>query len=400
MNTSATAFPHGKSGNDGATGRPARPQPAIIPAGRLPAVIGKHASANFLGSVFTPWHAVGIDATIRWLQSRGVAVKGLCLIHPDISYGLACGESAFVNGVSEYVACEKPPRACGVFRYIARLCRLLIARRLGADDSDTIYIASTYVNTRLAVIASSLLHRRVRLITIDEGVGIYLGTFDTPAGRRHHSSSPLSMAGAMLSRLGSALRDKLFGVANNRLFIRRGNVLRLNERIVPFYKGVIEERAAKIAGAFAGRLSLAGTVLICTTAWERSAIAADEDYQVLLRVCAYLHDRGCQIVLKPHPRDKFFAAHADDLHARTLEHSYPIEALCALSQPLAVVGFSSTSLVTARLFWHIPAFCLADMLDMSLIGDVYQRETASFKRVFGSFVAFPKTPADIRIPSP
>lgn len=373
--------------------------PHIMPARQLPSVIGACTGVNFFGQAFTPWHAVGIDATIRWMQSQGRDIKGVCLLHPDASYGLACGENAFVNNVSAYIPCEKPPRACGFLKYMASLCQLVISARRGKDDNETIYIASTYVSTRLGVMAWLSLKRRVRLITIDEGVGVYLGTFGAGVPRHDSLRSWVSFLGSIPGRMVTALKNKSLRVIDNRLFLRKGGSLTLNERMFPFYKSVIQEKAAKMAVACSG-FSLERKILICTTAWERAAIADDEDYETLLKVCRYLHAKGFQLVLKPHPRDKFFQRRAKDMQAQLLQHSIPMEVICAISQPAAIISFSSTALITARLFWNIPAFCLSDLLDMSKLGDVYRKETSDFKRVFHAYVSFPKTVEDIGIPTP
>ena len=132
------------------------------------------------------------------------------------------------------------------------------------------------------------------------------------------------------------------------------------------------------------------SILICTTAWHREDITANEDYLILKKTVDLFKMKGYKIYLKTHPRDNFFEKKASEICDKQLDASLAIECVyCQEILPKYIISFSSTVLVTAKIFTGIQPICLTDLLDRKAISSFYLNEIDAFKSTFRDFVYFP-----------
>lgn len=359
-------------------------------------ILKEHPEMNFWADGVTPWHALGIDASILYLQDLNTNPRGICTIPPLGISGYVCDKTVFVNTVSEkYFASDRAKAAKPLFLRLFCQYSFLFHNIKNKNSRDVFYVISSYCNFDFAQRCAKLFpQRRICCTVVDEGVGVYSDTVTFTV------DSKIGFWGRVLRLFNSWLATLIFsksdGIIYNRLFFQHiDKSVSVNKKIFPYYKTVIDERAKRAAHSFS--VDLTQSVLICTGAWKRSEIQDDEDLVVLIKVCNYLHAAGCNLLLKLHPRDNFFQAQAEKLHATIVDTTLTTEIMCAISKPKALIGFSTTSLVTAKLFFDIPAFCVADMLDRSKIGKFYLKETGNFKKVFANQIAFPKRENEIII---
>ena len=358
---------------------------------------------NFISFATTPWHIIGIEAALLWMQERGEKPDGLCLVVPHYRSGIVCDENTYKNEFSKkflFISDKKRPYPFIKNRYL--LMKFAYRDVSKKKKDENFYLAACYFNIDLGMCIYNLLRRRhiVHLIT-DEGVGTYLGTLEIECPRDTFRFSSVLKNPRYLSKWQHyriwRYIDKHHEVKDLRLFFQDDDgSVRVNEEIAPFFKKAIENEASKTSNRLK-ETDLSDKVLLCTTAWIRDKIFDDEDYRVLRAVCDDLHRKGYEIFLKPHPRDNFFVDHAAELHAKVFDVPCSLEVLCAVNPPKAIVGYSSTALVTANLFWNIPAFCLCGMLDQSKLDILYQKESLNFSSVFKRYLILPQSLDDINI---
>lgn len=121
-------------------------------------------------------------------------------------------------------------------------------------------------------------------------------------------------------------------------------------------------------------------------------IKTDEDlrcYKIIKEIC----DRnGLVLVIKPHPRELNLSRYYElGIDVETEYASYSQEnILAAINRPpVCVLGFFSTTLVTANLFWNIPAVSLCDLICKEKTGG-YIEDIDNFVRIFSNVVYAPK----------
>lgn len=359
---------------------------------------------NFISLANTPWHISAIEAALLWLQDQGVKPKGICLVQPHYLAGYVCGEDTYTNEFSQkFLFVPDKPGKKHLRPWMKKRYRMMhfayLDKKKGQNE-ENFYQLGTYVNLEMGTyLHTTLRHRHVVQLLTDEGVGTYLGTLniECPPPTFNFKSfikKPDSLSAWQYFRLQEYIA-KHHEVKNLRLFLQDADgSVRVNTEIAPYFKKAIENEAKKTYNG-SEVPDLSDKILICTTAWIRDKVFEEEDFRVLKSVCDDLHQRGYKLLLKPHPRDNFFASRAAELHAELLRTPYSMEVLCAINPPKAIVCYSSTALVTAKLFWDIPAYCLCKMLDQSKLGVLYQKESENFSHVFKRYLILPQTSGEI-----
>lgn len=362
-------------------------------------IIKDNPDINFIGVAVTPWHAISVDASIAWLKDHGTDVKGICLISPHMDFGYVTDTSAFSNAVSLKYRYKYSNNAYRLLKRKYYFYKFVFGNRYTRKHDNPFYLLSCGMSVDIGSYVYEILpHKHIRFILTEEGIGAFLGT--VVPQKLTHNNTLLSYLKYLKQKHYRSMTDyvaKHHDILDQRMFKQKEDgELELNKELVPYYRDSITDKAKKTIKENK-IVDLHNSVLLCTTAWIRNDIQDEEDYKVLLKVCDLLHSKGINIILKPHPRDSFFAQRAAQLHAQPLKQSYPIEMLCAISRPKAIIGYSSTALVTAKLFWDIPAFCLSDLMEQSKMNDYYLKETGNFKKRFRNIISFPQSLAEIDI---
>lgn len=363
-------------------------------------IVKQNKSINFFAKVVTVWNALSVDALIASLQAKGIKINAFIVIVEHFANGYLIDETFFTNSCSTY--CYMPtfgkrgktefePCALSLISFY----QYLFSKR---SQANAVYYATFNQATPEVVISLSLeklLERPVVPCKIEEGVGGYMGTFDNS----YPSFSEIKNYGELRSYVryslfGSRLYKRLHP-AYDSLTLHQGlSGLKINQGILPFYRKTFEIRNAVTCPQIDRKL-IANSIVVCTVGWRRNEIVDEEDFRVIKEVCDYLHSLGHTLLLKPHPRDKFYDKHLEELHCSLLAvDGLSMESLCAMSQPKAVISYSSTTLINPKIFWGIPTYCLSDMLQRKKIANGYLDEIDRYKRTFGKFVSFPKKLSD------
>lgn len=375
----------------------------IIDLNGLEKLVKQNPDINFVSFAVTPWHITGIEAALLWMQERGEKPNGVCLVTPHYRSGIVCDVNTYKNGFSKkflFISDKKRPYSWIKNRYL--LMKFAYRDVSKKKKDENLYLIAPSYNIDIGMYLYRLLrHRHVVHLITEEGVGTYLGTLkiEVPPptfGLSSTIKNPRNLSKWQHYRIKKYI-DKHHEIKDLRLFFQDDDgSVRVNEEIAPFFKKAIENEASKTSNRLK-ETDLSDKVLLCTGAWIRDKVFDDEDYRVLRAVCDDLHRRGYEIFLKLHPRDNFFVDHAAELHARVFDVPCSLEVLCAVNPPKAIVGYSSTALVTANLFWNIPAFCLCGMLDQSKLDILYQKESLNFSSVFKRYLILPQSLDDINI---
>lgn len=362
------------------------------------------AGYNLVAVAFTPWHALSIDALILYLQQQHVQVNAAIVItaHPQTGYVL--DESFFTNDRATYyydsffhdeaIRNEIPigKKQVNRIKAIRNYYKGVFSKK--SNLPTLYYVTNSYPWMMVVRRLQSELHKNVIITYSEEGVASYMGTL----------ADPNRMIIRGLRDLKDFIRYQVFGNYVYRAFHPEVSLkifnkglfgLRVNTSVLPYYRASFDalNRQKKLE---INTSIIEQSMIICTTAWDRKQVHDDEDLRVLKNVCDYLRCGGVNILLKTHPRDTFFAPKANQLNSQLLDiESFPMECICEACRPKGIISFSSTILVTAKVFWNIPTYCLADMLDMSKIGEIYQNEVACFRRTFKNFTQFISSPEKI-----
>lgn len=359
---------------------------------------------NLVVVAFTPWHALSIDALILYLRQQHVQVNAAIVITAHPQTGFAIDETFFTNDCATYyydsffhdeaIRNEKPDgkkqvnRIKGIWDYYKGVFSK------SSNLQTLYYVTNSYPWMMVVRRLQSELQKNVIITYSEEGVASYMGTLADP--NRMNIRGLIDLKDFVRYQVfGNYVYRALHPKVSMKIFHKGLFGLRINTSVLPYYResfaALNRQKRLNIDSSL-----IEQSIIICTTAWDRKQVRDDEDLLVLKNVCDYLRCKGVNILLKTHPRDTFFAQKANQLSSQLLDiESFPMECICEACRPKGIISFSSTILVTAKVFWDIPTYCLADMLDMSKVGETYQNEVACFRRTFKNFTQFISLPEEI-----
>lgn len=352
-------------------------------------ILQNNPNIGYIARAVTPWHAIGVDSAVKFLQEKYNSIQGISLITPHSKTGFCCDESVFTNDSNYKFRINPYKHGLNKIKLFFLFYFFLLCNFIKSKKKDVFIIGAT-PDPLLAILAFKYLpNRHIRFLLIDDGAAKYMGTL--------HPKKPSKGIINHLKYFHHAYMGNEF--IKNHLdvdslcFLKRSqdNWVK-NDDILPYYRQTLNKisQNVEIANLFSQK-----SFVICTTAWNREHIQNNEDLKQLKKVCSFLHNHGFNLLLKPHPRDTFFIHHKDELHCTLLNAgSTAMEVICEKYRFQGIISFSSTILVTAKILFNIPTYEISDLLDRSSISSFYLNEIDSFKKTFKQSTCFVKTLAD------
>ena len=184
----------------------------------------------------------------------------------------------------------------------------------------------------------------------------------------------------------------------NTLFVKKGKNLVNNRKLIIHFKRVFD----KLGQAYdlSAYEKYSHSIIICTQPYgEQNDIMQNDDVRIIKKFCEIAHDMGFFVILKPHPREKNTNRYKDAKCFIDSNNSVPLEALLAgiHPKPVAVIGITTTTLVTAKLFWNIPTISLAKLISREAYAYGIRDEVDNFCDIFRDIVQIPEKFQDILV---
>ena len=354
----------------------------------------KSHDGNFIAFVYTPWHAHGVKAVLKMLAKDKIEPEGYVCIcsHQQAGYILDKKDFEYLPDGIEAVRIQSDQRLLNPLQY------LLVSLGKIDKSADRFYLVTpNELDCKRYSDIRSIIKKTVINYVVDEGLATYM--------RKEEDFYKDALKGASFLkkqwiRFRLAIIDKNYRnkIIKQHLWVdcrllcydKKGRLVP-NRRIIPFYRQAIHDSTLADDSEFSSVYKDA--IVLNTQPFYEEGALEDEDIQILTRICAALHKQGFRIVLKPHPREKNICRYnglrqyieIDERKGITQESI--LDSLDVL--PKAVVGFSSTTLVTCKLFYNIPCVSLARMFDYTKIQPGLYEEERRFLKTFSSLVKCP-----------
>ena len=373
---------------------------------------------NFLSIAISPWHALGIDAMLAYLNDNGKNLQALIIIMEHPTAGFLINESCFTNKCSTYLKLPKKvkteetvnvkPTKDNKYKKTSTALNykelayfytkhLFEDMHSSSNKQDFYYSDPNYT---LPHIVSGLRVKGKHVIycLTEEGYAGYMNQFLPDFCHCNYIKDFKTLRGYIRNYIfGYRFYHLIHPMLTARIFVKTPLGLKINKPIIPYFRNVFDLRNFQNETNF-DKSFISIAIIVCTPFWGRDIIKDNEDYRILKNVCTYFLDKGITFILKTHPRDTFYTKRSSDLGCTPFDsQGLSIEAICAYQRPLAVIGFSSTALVNTKVFWNIPTYCLTDLLDNSKLSGFLKKEINSFKRLFHRHVCFVKKISEIKI---
>lgn len=357
---------------------------------------------DFLAVAMTSWHVMGILSVLLRLYDTEKISRGIIVIERYYELGWAVSEDLFsllhdrdiqvvrlmdLPKLSRrdflHWAADTPKKRAGNECYciVPQVPMPLIAR-----DLEKLFPKRGVVH-----------------VIVDEGLGTYtrsvwgfvhLCTADlSDWGERFNVASEWTQRYAAKAVLSCAHR-----LIDCNLFRRLPMHIRINAPAISAYRRMYRAMGAGID--FSEYAHYENAIIISGQAYTSSGVMYEnEDVVVLKEVCAHCIAAGYRVIIKPHPREMHRERYQPLLDMGCLlepNQQYPMELILANlnRRPAAIIGMTSTPLITAKLFWDIPTYSIAGLLRPENMRKDLRKEMDSFRQKFKKYVKMIKEPAD------
>jgi len=368
---------------------------------------------NFIGFLVSPFHALGIDAYLYELLKKSKNLKGLIFIGPHPKSGFIVNEkdlrcSEFTDVEIIYIENDNYLRNKNNFEKISNGINMLIGLlniMLSKKYSKRELFILTIMNINISIL-SIFSNKKVlrayhpRFVLIDEGIGTYMSKQVWKLEKNYINSSLDDKSIFLrLKRLFVVFLLKMASQYKNIekrfLFYSRKDDICVNEHVIASYKKIIEINKNHIKNSdiinLAKYINGGKFVILATQPFlEYNQIKLFNYMGILDKLFKILNKRNLKIVLKPHPREsekkygKIFKNYKD-IYICT--KSFLLEEMLYLN-PIKIIGFTSTSLVTAKLFYEIESISLVNIIIKNTNDSLINARSSEFKSKFKKYVRF------------
>ena len=335
---------------------------------------------NFLAMVITPYHAVGVEAAVLYLQSIGVEAKGYVLLTAHPSTGMAVKESNFslINGQVKFLEFEYAfSKRQSFIKELRNKTRLIksVCKNDKATDEAFYFVWTESINNLLSSIRQCRANNRIKLIKIDDGAGSYIDAFHRRMSYGTWEAGKKNILRKLRNYFVAYIKSSSYFVAdfaienklrktnsfiNANVFERVSGKLRKNEDFVQFYETAFSNEAKKNDfECFENAIVINSQAL-----FEFGILDKEIENEIYRNLAVLLRDFSIKIVVKPHPREKNLVKYSGYGWFLYQQNNISQEIILAqlTQKPICIISVYSSTLLNANGVFGVPVVSLAKIL--------------------------------------
>ena len=353
---------------------------------------------NFLAFVQTPWHALGVDAFIRFKEESGIKLHGFVCILSHAQAGIILKESSFSFDLAdiEIVHYTDGTKESPIVKIKNNLSISNTIKFLHKSGDDFFILSTVYPKYQWhAYIARNCQGRRPVSVLIDEGLGMYMRNMNDWIMETWSSKERLykKLKYTYEFCFGSPQKEKW--LKKKKEFVSFGLFntvdMSLNNNVVEYYKKVLNNANKQINDVF---VSCYENAIVINTQpyFDEGQLTEDSDINLIKHICLLCAKKGFSVVLKPHPREKNIERY-DGIDNCVIDSNFTSSQESIISnlkiKPRLIVGLCSTTLVSLRLFYGIKTASVMHCISSKGMGKKMNNDLIKFEKVFGKTVPCP-----------
>lgn len=369
-----------------------------IHRGELENEIKKNSKMNFLAFVQTPWHALGVDAFIKFKEEQGVPLNGLVCVLSHAQAGVILDEASFSfrNPDLRVVHYTDGTKENPFVKIHKNLLVSKALRRKCETGSDFYILATVYPKYQWhGYVAQNCTGKKPVSVLIDEGLGMYMR--DRYAWVMETWSSKENVYKKVKYTyefyIGSPRKEMILR-SNNALHsfgLFRSADMNTNDIAVKYYKKVLME--SQKSGINSAPSYYEDALVINTQPYfDEGQLEKENDIELIKQICLMCAEKGIKVVLKPHPREKNIKRY-NDIENCIVDRNFSASQESIISnlkiKPRLVVGLCSTTLVSLRLFYGIGTASVLHCIGTEGMGKKMNNDLLRFEKVFGNIIDCP-----------
>jgi len=368
---------------------------------------------DFIAFIVSPFHALGVDAFVFELYKKDNRYpRGIVFVYPHPKNGiivdkthLRCNDFAIVELV--YIQEPETSNKRSFFqlakegiKMIKGFLRVATTRKNASRKNLFVISVMDIPILFFKIFGNKEITQRYspNFVIIDEGVGSYMNKDVWKLVNRYdkgaHSNKDAETFTSTLTKVSISIIKKFAKYCvqtENRLILaKEEDTLIPNMTAISSYRRVIVHKEKGIP-KWLIPITRKSWVIIATQPFVEYNQVDTHNYVSLLdEIIEILEDEGFNVILKPHPRESFtkykklLKKHRDLV---VFPQSVVLEDILQLRPPM-ILGFTSTSLITSKLFYEIPSISMVDILIQSSDDPLLNISAKQFKERFQNIVWF------------
>lgn len=361
---------------------------------------------DFIAFVYTPWQAIGASAVLQKLHDEERATQGIICICYHEKSGVLVGDQEFVipDGVKADLFLYQEEQEGSLFDRFYSVLKG-IARIKTRSDKKKLFVLNP-LNPKQNVLFYLSAHTadfNLVSVILDEGLASYMWSkrdWVQDAYRINQFSKSAYLKYSIRYYLQFPLVTSLLKrqglIREEGLLVRINKKLQENEKIIQYYKKVIEANQLEVTTEV--NEFYKNSVVIVTQPFFDNHQLVDEDLRILKKVVDVAKRNGKQVVIKPHPRENSLERYEKlECKVDRLSQGVSLEILLnkLKNKPYIMIGFNSTALITGKLIANIPVISIQGLLRRNEIDKSLTSILDAFNNTFSAVVPQPTTEEEL-----
>lgn len=357
---------------------------------------------DFIAIASTQWHAICVDSAIYSLNKRlDKKTKGLILVSRyGANFRISSDDfSADEFADVEYIKINDKEnnffeRAFSFFKdHVKLFFKIRNIKKDYENQKELFLISPVAPFNRLLLYFNREIAKKYKVTFIcdDGGLGAYMPKgFSKASNEASKGSSKLKLflmeEGLNFDkRVRNSYIDHV-KVERRNLFLKENDDLVPNEEVLESYKAVLKIR--NYNKDLADSLKEKSVLIVTQPYSEMGFISEEDEFKVIEDIINFLDKK---ILLKPHPREdknKYNSLTEKYSNIEILDNSFSIEELLPSLNLYFIIGFTSSTLINAKIFYNIESISFADLVCKYSEDPVLLESSKELKKISKKFITF------------
>ncbi|RDU22805.1 polysialyltransferase family glycosyltransferase [Anaerosacchariphilus polymeriproducens] len=350
---------------------------------------------NFISFAITPWHALGVMGALEVLKKKGCHLEGMICICPHTTGGVLLDKSFFSSVESDKVE---------IFTFrgsenVSNKKMKQYLKTIPLRDGEDFFVISPLKPQYEIIEKISLVRKndRITAVVIDEGLATYMRDTKSwlQSQKREEKKDIISLDEILnkllLEKYYLKYLNKYKLCMNQNIFIKNHKQeLVMNRRAIYGYRSILKKM--KSENQITNANDYANAVVINTQPYfEEGRFKSEIDLKVIENACDFFQNQNLSVILKVHPREDLLERYQNLPCKIDTSGGVPMELLLASLKvkPKYLVGFTTTTLVTAKLFFGIEGISLINLVDSNEMEMELKKEFHRFAHYFKEYIKIP-----------
>lgn len=377
-------------------------------------IIKSDNECNFIAMAITPLQAIGVDASVLYLQEKGIQLSGYILMtaHAKTGRGLKVDQFSTRNSKIKYIDFDYDARKNRSITEILKIKTGILRTALSNNRQKITpfyFVWTEPVKDIVYVIGKTRFNYNLVFVKIDDGAASYINPFSCKISylRFNMGNKIYKLPGSLFNAFVYALFTKIMekslskseSLINANIFLKtnRNGKMRLttNKEFVPYYIYALKQYPITNINLS----TYENSVIINTQSLLESNITDGVvDFNAYKKVSYLLNETNEHVVIKPHPREMNVHKYETIGWELFTENNIAQEIILAKikKKPKCIIGIYSSTLLNAKGIFDIPVISLAKILLREKISSAFRAELRKYVEMYESIVLFPEDYEELR----